>query len=563
MVRESTGAASLTIPIKLPPATGDLSPELALVYSSDAGNGPLGVGWSLQLGDIGLGAVRISTRFGFPATPAEEDYELNGEMLVPSATESGRYHTRIERFMRIRQERPSRGSWTVERPDGTSAVYGDNEAALIRGDGGRIFEWMLSSLTSASGNVLQVEYLRTPTDPGIAYPQRLLYTLRNGSPVGELREVLFVWEARPDELADFMGFTKRVQGLRLREVQVRVGGRAFSRRTFGYAPGGPSKLVRTQLFGTDCAHTTSNPEQSCQGLPAQTFTYSVLDPGAGESAYWSIGDPNAVPVPLQTSDIPPNIQTRGLGAGVRFGDVNGDGRPDLLQAYRNGYGGITHAVYLNNGSGWNVAPDPTYTASLQSIRTPVRYSSYGTGSWPSSVSIVDKGIQPILFNDNFAPDKLSPPGSSYGSGWQLQDLNGDGYSDLSVSYTVGATPPGCPNPAPGQQITEIWLLQPQTRTWVRHPLSDVPGSLPAYYSLTSGKPRFGDFDGDGLVDIAVLEVVGGQFLALQANTAIFSNPFGRRPSVRLPAPDALPDGQPFAHQKFDNLGSTTESASKT
>ena len=47
------GRATYRIPLELAPAAGDFAPELALRYDSSAGNGLLGMGWSIE----GLAAV--------------------------------------------------------------------------------------------------------------------------------------------------------------------------------------------------------------------------------------------------------------------------------------------------------------------------------------------------------------------------------------------------------------------------------------------------------------------------------------------------------------------------
>ena len=43
-VDETSGAATLSIPIAVPPGPGGLAPALSLSYSSDRGDGPFGLG---------------------------------------------------------------------------------------------------------------------------------------------------------------------------------------------------------------------------------------------------------------------------------------------------------------------------------------------------------------------------------------------------------------------------------------------------------------------------------------------------------------------------------------
>ncbi|HVO91123.1 MAG TPA: FG-GAP-like repeat-containing protein [Casimicrobiaceae bacterium] len=81
------GAASYSIPIPVPPGTAGMQPNLALVYSSQSGNGHLGVGWSLS----GLSMIarcpktelQDGTRQAINYNNADDDaFCLDGQRLV-------------------------------------------------------------------------------------------------------------------------------------------------------------------------------------------------------------------------------------------------------------------------------------------------------------------------------------------------------------------------------------------------------------------------------------------------------------------------------------------------
>jgi hypothetical protein len=301
-VAGTSGAAAVSIPIAVPPGTGGLAPALSLNYSSDQGDGPFGLGWDLQLGEI-----RCTARFGVPDDYAScPDFELDGQLLVGPDME-GRYHTQVESFQKIVLQ-GSEGSayWEVTSPGGTRRLYGGTDDSKIRSNGHAtpptvpIARWLLSKIVDLHGNEILITYDRS--DVGVAYPDTISYAL------GE-RVVTFLYESRPDVILDFPGGIPRNITQRLHKIEVKSLDTTVSLRLITYSTPGDysthrSRIASTQLFGKGCDRDDPNPVDNCPSLPAQTYEYTETAVN-GANPYWESG---------------------GWGGG---GAIHRNGRPDL------------------------------------------------------------------------------------------------------------------------------------------------------------------------------------------------------------------------------------------
>ena len=83
-----TGTGSASIPIPTSPGRGGLNPQLSLAYSSGAGNGAFGLGWSLSMASI---TRRTDKRLPCYADDEENDVFILHEMedLVPYLVHDG------------------------------------------------------------------------------------------------------------------------------------------------------------------------------------------------------------------------------------------------------------------------------------------------------------------------------------------------------------------------------------------------------------------------------------------------------------------------------------------
>jgi RHS repeat-associated protein len=522
-VTANTGAAVFELPLELPPGPGGLEPPLALSYASGQGDGILGVGWRLHLGEI-----RCAIRFGTPEDTAScPQYEFDGELLLgPDA--SGNYHTFVESFARIRVIPAAPGGfapddfgWEVTGPDGTSLFFGTTEDSRIRRGSAvddPIASWRLAEVRDVFGNAISVEYDRS--EPGIAYPIRIGYGTRG---------VELFYEDRPDPLHDFTGGVERLATRRLREIQVTSDGLVHQRLVLGYSAEGDyathrTRLASVQRFGSDCP-AFPGPLAGCSALPAHTFTYT--DPSDPEFAtpdgsQW-LADPDW-----------PSFSAGSLSS--ETADVNGDGLPDLIVAEctlpdddwpctdpAEG----RREVYLNTGSRIDPTPDPQWSAALAGLTWDaplLRVVMPGGGSHagadvckaipasvPSGVFFTRRNLHAQALDLNaleIAMDaECGAEMQTIGveAHWRVVDLNGDGRADLVASSRVGGVwvkrPPDPSGPHEYVEATASAVFLNEGSGWQR--ASSLEAGLPTLAAMEISD-HYGSIAGNDLFDICAL-----------------------------------------------------------
>lgn len=173
-----TGTGSLSVPIATSPGRSGFGPQLSLSYSSGAGNGPFGFGWSLA-----LPSITRQTDKGLPQYLDESESDVfilsGAEDLVPLLDSGGsrssdpttvpgytihRYRPRIEGpFTRIeRWTRRSDGDvhWRSVSRDNVLTLYGkDAHSRIVASDDpSRIFTWLICETRDDKGNAIIYDY---------------------------------------------------------------------------------------------------------------------------------------------------------------------------------------------------------------------------------------------------------------------------------------------------------------------------------------------------------------------------------------------------------------------
>lgn len=206
-----TGEASFQLPLPISPGRG-ADPQLALTYSSQSGNGPFGLGWNLNNGQI-----RRRTNKGVPLYGDDDEIighdsqictkERNVDGTIKSRTESSfngkdigphtvvRFTPEVESDFSIRERwepviappgEPKAIFWLVSGPDGSLHMYGKTADSRVAdpGDPLRVGIWLLCESMTAHGEHICYVYKADDQDPDPVHDysaQRYLHQVLYGN----------------------------------------------------------------------------------------------------------------------------------------------------------------------------------------------------------------------------------------------------------------------------------------------------------------------------------------------------------------------------------------------
>jgi hypothetical protein len=172
---DESGAATYTVPIALPQGIAGVTPQLALSYSSAAGNGVMGVGWNVS-GLSGISRCRQTTEQDIAVAPLSftnaDRFCLDGQKLFAVEGAYGanntQYRTEIDNQTRVTSygvsgEGPSH--FTVERVDGSISYYGTTDITATS---------RIDSTVELSDRTI-VSWLITSTSDNIKNPDNSIY----------------------------------------------------------------------------------------------------------------------------------------------------------------------------------------------------------------------------------------------------------------------------------------------------------------------------------------------------------------------------------------------------
>ncbi|MEM7603811.1 MAG: toxin TcdB middle/N-terminal domain-containing protein [Myxococcota bacterium] len=401
----SRGGMSYRVPLTVPNGYSGLTPSVDLSYSSLAGSGILGIGWSMEMPSI----ERLTLR-GLPTYDADDEFSVMGsEQLVRvSGGDSAVYRARMEGgFVRYTfHGAGAEGYWEAEYPNGQRAYFGADAGgnlvsdARLSGERGT-FRYLLVERVDLYGHRIRYRYSRVDGRP---YCERISYGPPHND--GERYEIAFDYEPRPDVLSDAKpGFEERTTQ-RLTDVEVLVRGLVIRRYGLNYedteVAGGLSRLASVERFGRD---GTRHPIRFSFG-----YERALSSDACGDAT-------ECEPHVVDMGTVPGGANF--VTGSTTLADLNGDSLPDLVDTSRPG----AHRIFLSEmmeGDATRFAAErPSGTGNqsafdvrrqnvqvldingdgftdLVNLRTSTALCNLGTGDWVTDGSCEVSGATGII-----------------------------------------------------------------------------------------------------------------------------------------------------------------------
>ncbi len=504
-----SGAFNYSIPIETPAGRAGLQPNLSLSYSSSKGNGPLGVGWGLE-----VGSIQRSTKDGLDYSGDDYVFAAGTSSGILVKLSDGTYRAEIEGGFILFEKNGD--SWTATFPDGRTFYFGQTAATRMDNpaDANQIIKWSLDKVTDVHTNYMTYTYNK---EGNLLTLQQIDFNGNEANSIAPNHQVRFYYETRQDESRAYLKGISVATDKRLKAIEVIANGNAYKTYVMEYDANQTetgqqySKTTKRSLlgsiksFGADAVvdQTTGDINNLGSTLAPFSNTFDYLSSGAQTDGF-------AYPFHA-LGQYGPSGAT--YNPGFQYtGDYNGDGRQDYMY-YRNdgwyvalskGDTGFHSPTKWLDGDGpggytWN-SPAFQYVADLNGDGCS-DYMYYRNGWFVALSNGKDGFAYPEMW---LGP--VGPTGNTWNAGFQyLGDFNGD--KKVDYMYYRNGWHVALSNGVDGFEYPTLWL----------------GGDGPTGYTWTIEAYQYvGDFNGDGSTDYMYYQ--DGWYVALSDQNGSFHYP---------------------------------------
>lgn len=323
----ASGSVGYNIPLEMPSGTNGLQPAVALNYTSNYADGPLGTGWTIG----GLSAIARVNRTIYNDGISDlvrgtlsDRYALDGNrMIVTSGTygaAGSEYRTEIESFSKV-VAYGSTGTgpewFKVYTKSGLILEFGNDEGSKIRNNEGCILSWRINKISDRFNNFIIFNYITSDDERPVG---SIYYTGNSTTSQTPFAAIQFNYKYRTDTSSYYYGGKEFVRDILLDNIEVKYNGQTYKRYGLTYTLDTYSQLIKVTEYSS----------QNAEFNPV-VFTWTSQVNQFNETTHYS----NSV------NEI------------YYHGDFNGDGRTDFVSVpVKTSYSSSDKwKMYLANASG--------------------------------------------------------------------------------------------------------------------------------------------------------------------------------------------------------------------
>ncbi|GAB3947531.1 hypothetical protein GCM10028805_19940 [Spirosoma harenae] len=412
-----SGALTYTIPIQVVPGASGTQPAISIGYNHQAGEGMMGIGWSIQ----GLSAISrvprnrandesVSRRsLGRQFTFDRRDrFNLDGQLMVLTSEDvnaasnqlaDGKYglpktsyYTEKNSFSKIIINDTLNNSptcFTVYTNSGMIMEYGNTPDSRIEAQGKNIpVQWLVNKISDTKGNYILFKYKKDKTK-GETLPSSIEYTGNDKAGVVPFASLVFQYENLPIATVKFQSGSQTTFSQRLSAVECRFKTDIVRKYSFKYElKPGYEKSYLTQIQESVGATM----------LDPLKITWKNDNPYIDYEREEALLNSNT----LKRNDSKPRV--------AYFGDWDGDGLQDMM----------IHVL----------KSDHKYPIFYQSTKKPfdtaIFHQNLGSAEeseWRPIGGFISRRYSELPFD-------VPPPSLDETSNFVVTDFNADGKSDL-------------------------------------------------------------------------------------------------------------------------------------